>query len=156
MAIIRHPRKIIESYYKFGKRREKEIMENRSLTRVDLLNDIAGKRKIIPNWMFNQTNGVMIDAILSVDFDDYLQKVADTRWELFFNRYVLDYSIDKVLKLEDAIVIKHFMQSIVDESFELRHENISKSEKLVWTKDKIHLYKSLIGDLCNKLGYDFD
>jgi len=156
MAIIRHPRKIIESYYKFGKRREREIIKNRLLTRADLLDDINGGRKIIPHWMFNQTNGVMIDAILSKDFDDYLRRVADDRWEFFFNRYVFDHGIDQIFKLEDALIIRHYMQNIIDDSFELRHENISKSEKLVWSEDNYQIYKNLIGKLCNKLGYGLD
>ena len=46
VTIVRNPKKIIESYYKFGKRREKEICKNRKITREELLEDIYSERNL--------------------------------------------------------------------------------------------------------------
>ena len=156
VTIVRHPKKIIESYYKFGKRREKEICKNRNISREELLKDIANERKFAPVWMFNQTKGVMIDAITSENFNQYLDKVADERWGNFFDEYVFSHELDHVLKLENPLEIRSFFKNNVDENFELRHENISKSEKLIWNDDYLRKYKTLLSDTCNKLGYQFN
>ena len=155
VTIVRHPKKIIESYYKFGKRREKEICRNRKISRKELLEDISDERKFVPGWMFNQTKGVMIDAITSENFDQYLNKVADERWINFFDEYVFSHELDYVLKLENPLEIRSFFKNNIDENFELRHENISKSEKLIWNEDYLRKYEKLVSDVCNKLGYQF-
>ena len=67
---------------------------------IKLLEDISNERKYVPRWMFNQTGGVMIDAITSENFDQYLGKVADERWINFFDEYVFSHELDHVLKLE--------------------------------------------------------
>ena len=156
VTIVRHPKKIIESYYKFGKRREKEICKNRKISRTELLKDISNEKKFVPRWMFNQNKGVMIDAITSENFDEYLDKVADERWSNFFDEYVFSHELDHVLKLENPLEIRSFFKNNIDENFELRHENISKSEKLIWNDDYLRKYEKLVSDICNKLGYQFN
>ena len=156
VTIVRNPKKIIESYYKFGKRREKEICKNRKITRKELLEDIFNEKKFVPGWMFTQNKGVMIDAITSENFVEYLEKVADERWSNFFEKYVFSHELDHILKLENPLEIRAFFQNNIDESFELRHENISKSEKLDWSQGSIKKYEKLVSDICNKLGYKFN
>ena len=156
VTIVRNPKKIIESYYKFGKRREKEICKNRKITRKELLEDISNEKKFVPGWMFTQNKGVMIDAITSENFVEYLEKVADERWSNFFEKYVFSHELDHILKLENPLEIRAFFQNNIDESFELRHENISKSEKLDWSQGSIKKYEKLVSDICNKLGYKFN
>ena len=155
VTIVRHPKKIIESYYKFGKRRENEICKNKKISRKELLEDISGERNFVPKWMFKQTKGVMIDAIVSENFDQYLDKVADERWHEFFDEYVFSNELDQILKLENPLEIRSFFKNHVDESFELRHENISKSEKLVWSSEHLQRFENLISGVCTKLGYEF-
>ena len=156
VTIVRHPKKIIESYYKFGKRREKEICKNRKISRTELLKDISNEKKFVPRWMFNQNKGVMIDAITSENFDEYLDKVADERWSNFFDEYVFSHELDHVLKLENPLEIRSFFKNNIDENFELRHENISKSEKLIWNDNYLRKYEKLLSGICNKLGYQFN
>ena len=156
VTIIRHPRKIIESYYKFGKRREKEICTNKGVTRDVLLNHISKQsKKLIPEWMFVQNRGVMIDAIVSENFNDYLKAVSDTRWIDFFEDYVLNTNIDCILKLEESKEITDFFKKLVSSDFNLLHENSSKSEKLVWSEENLDIFNDLISETCSKLGYDF-
>ena len=155
VTIVRNPKKIIESYYKFGKRREGEICKNRKITREELLEDISNEKKFVPRWMFKQTNGVMIDAITSENFEQYLEKVADERWSNFFDEYVFSNELDHILKLENPLEIRSFFQNNIDPSFELRHENISRSEKLIWNSDFLKKYKELLLDICSKLDYEF-
>ena len=157
VTIIRHPRKIIESYYKFGKRREKEICDNKKITKRELYQQIKGKyQKLIPKWMYSQNRGVMIDAITAEDFNEYLTTVCDGRWIEFFNDYVINADIDKILHLENGTEIENFFKKVVNDDFNLLHENISKSEKLIWSEENLERYRALIADTCVKLGYDFD
>ena len=157
VTIIRHPKKIIESYYKFGKRRKKEICKNKGITELELHQMIKEKnRKFIPKWMYSQNRGVMIDAITAKDFNEYLINVCDKRWVEFFCDYVIDADVDRVLHLENGRGIEKFFKEMVSKDFNLLHENISKSEKLIWGEDNLERYRALIGDICLKLGYDFD
>ena len=86
----------------------------------------------------------------------YLEKVADERWSNFFEEYVFSHELDHILKLENPLEIRAFFQNNIDESFELRHENISKSEKLDWSQELIQKYEEIVSDICNKLGYQFN
>ena len=157
VTIIRHPKKIIESYYKFGKRRESEICRKKAVRREKIISDIKKKSsKLIPSWMFSQYNGVMIDAISSNNFNEYLQKVCDSRWVDFFDDYALSMDIDRILHLEDTNEITNFFKETVSPRFTLLHENSSKSEKLEWSEDNLDKFRDLLGGICKKLGYDFD
>ena len=157
VTIVRHPKKVIESYYKFGKRRASEICTNNGLTRSQLLHHIKLKKATIPDWMYHQNRGAMIDAISSDDFNHYLKLVSDTRWTEFFNDYVLDQKIDYVLQLEESEQILDFFRCLVDDDFKLRHENISNSSKeLVWSDENLEIYSKLISEVCDKLGYGLD
>lgn len=156
IAIIRHPRKIIESYYKFGKRRLTEICNNKNVTENTILKHIQERNtKYVPEWMYLQNRGVMIDAIIAQDFNEYLSKVCDERWKEFIHDYVLDEEIDELLHLEDDKGIEAFFKNIVNDDFQLLHENISKSEKLIWNDENLNNFKELISDICSQLGYDF-
>ena len=80
VAIIRHPKAVIESYYKFGQRRAAEICKNKNVDNEKVQRDARGEGGVIPNWFRIQNKGVMIDSMLSTNFDDFLHGVADNIW----------------------------------------------------------------------------
>ena len=121
-----------------------------------MLEDVLGDRRFAPKWMFNQTRGVMIDAIVSENFEEYLDKVADNRWNEFFEQYVFSHKLDYVLKLENPLEIRHFMKNNIHADFELRHENMSESKKLVWSENNLNKFRKIVSKICERLGYNFD
>jgi hypothetical protein len=158
VAIIRHPKAVIESYYKFGQRRAAEICENKNVDYERVQRDARGKDGVIPNWFRIQNKGVMIDSILSTNFDDFLHRVADNRWIEFFDSYLCedgDIIVDNLLKIEDGLNILPFFQNSVDTNFTLRHENKSQVKgPLFWADEMVARFEPILSPICNRYGYE--
>lgn len=150
-AVVRHPLKVIESFYKYGLRQLRNAVQS-GMTNLPqkgwsadewttFVRDklASGDTSAAPSFVARISDGAVREAMLSTSFDEYLERVGDKRWERYQRGYVSykdqDVAVKTVLRLEDAIAIRKYFKVRYFSGFNLLHTNKSgSSEHVEWSK----------------------
>jgi len=166
LAIVREPLKIIESDYKFAFAEYDRLINALAASAGDKFKAAAQIRAAIlerdhpaiPNWWYHHHEGSVIDALLSNSFEEYLQRVADNRWQGMLARYVLDDQSRKlvkyVLKLEDPESLLRFFREVLGlKDFTLRRENKGNDMSVTWPPAMRRRFKAICAEDDQLFGY---
>jgi hypothetical protein len=168
-ALVRQPLKIIESYYKYGKR----VLENAALNELRrknlpvshlqfgleaVLEALKTRQPASLPWFWTQLNqGVIKDAMIACSFDDFLERVADNRWSSYLRGYICDEKnnrlVKNVIKIEEAEKTTSYFSKITGSHFDLLRVNPGKEMKLEWPSDFRRRYYGLCEEEYDLFGY---
>lgn len=167
-AIVREPRRQLESFYKYGQRTLYEMLaraEGGALSPTDgadsrlaaLRTRLAEADAPLPAWVREINRGVIVDAMLSKSFEDFLDRVLDARWARYQTSYLVDGSgtpaVQHVLRLEEPIAIRRFFKTRIGTAFTLRHHNRSAETPLSWPADRLRRFFDIAAPEYQALGY---
>lgn len=169
-VLVRHPLKVVESFYRYG------VWQIRSAARTGMRNfpakgwsfdewitflreELTGGGASAPAFVDGINAGAVREAMLSTSFDDFLERVADSRWERYLRNYTsrndVDVAVNTVLKLEEPIAIRKYFKSRYFVAFRLVHANSSgQSEPLVWSKPMRQRFNGITEAEHQTFGYD--
>lgn len=170
-AVVRRPLKVVESFYKYGQRqllaaaqsgkrnitsKEWSLDEWKQFVRDKLAAGDTGKA---PIFVTRIGDGAIREAMLSISFEDYLERVIDARWEHYMRDYTQkdgkEVAVNTILKLEEPIAIRKYFKVKYFNGFTLQHANSSgPSEKLVWSKPMRRRFNEITEAEHKAFGYE--
>lgn len=165
-AIVREPRRQLESFYKYGQRTLHELLGQGGVpSAADISESRLAALRVrlsaadapLPQWLRDINRGVIIDAMQSESFEDFLDRVLDARWERYQTSYLIDGSgaraVQHVLRLEEPIAIRRFFKTRIGKDFTLRHNNRSVETRLSWPADRLRRFLDIAAPEYAALGY---
>jgi hypothetical protein len=170
-ALVRNPLKVVESFYKYGVRhlesaaqaglvhgqeKDRSLDEWKAAIREKLVGEDAGDA---PKFVSVLNEGAVREAMLSDSFDEFLERVADQRWERYLRSFISlgdkDIAVKTVLRLEDQIAIRKYFKVRYFSGFKLIHNNQSgHSQRVEWSKPMRRRFNELTEAEHRLFGYD--
>lgn len=157
VALVREPRKLVESWYRFAAILADVRLEQQGWQLADLRAAIAANDETLPPWwfLFRRT---LVTAMMSDCFDDFVERVLDRRWSKCLRSYTNDKFgnriVTHVFKLEELDQANRFFQGYLGPDFQLERKNAGKEVKTDW--DPAHLRKFLHIAEKDYLAFDYD
>jgi hypothetical protein len=168
-AIVREPRTIVESFYRYGKMvarniRTVAVARNHLSVDGDLntfisdnINSLDGD--MIPKWLSKLNNGVGMEAVVSKSFDEFLERTLDSRWSRYLRGYTNGKSDDvisvkQVLKLEEPIAVRKYFRAKCDKTFTLNHSNKGLISDVIWPAASLTKFYDIAQDEYAAFGYE--
>lgn len=169
-AVVRSPLNIVVSFYKYGvaqlqtaateamlrsPEKERSLDECVTYIRDELA---SGDASNLPKFVSTLNRGAVRDAMISRSFDEYLERVSDTRWERYMQTYTSldgeDVAVKTILKLEDPVSIRKYFKVRFHSRFSLVHNNMGSSAPIVWSKPMRRRFNELTEAEHRVFGYD--
>jgi hypothetical protein len=170
-TIVREPRKIVESHYKFAlgvmQQWAMQLVKSRNLDEAHLLDASKFIRDSInamdTAWLpgsrvLGMTNGAIGAAMLSNSFAEFLERVIDNRWSNYLRSYTHDPSgnslVQHVLKLEEPTSVETFFKRYFGQKFQLRNDNVGNSVDAHWSSAMLKRFYDLSQEEYAEFGYE--
>ena len=149
-AIVRQPRAIVSSHYKFAfsvfNFMTNETMKARNYNqsmlpkvRQMILDDLmaTGRSRLPERHVLQMAKGALLDALFVNSFEEFLERVLDDRWLGYNQKYICDADgnriVSTVLKLEEPATVVDYFRRVRGPQFELRSENKGLQMATPWS-----------------------
>lgn len=169
-AIVREPRKIVESHYKYAL----QILENqaRKFLRQQNLDEgqIEQARNTIRKAVESQgrevgpldprrlTNWTVLDAMLAKSFPEFLERVVDERWQNYLRSRTHDPAgnvlVTTALKLEEPEAIRTYFQGVRGPDFSLITSNAGLAAETRWGDAALRRFHDITQEEYIAFGYE--
>jgi hypothetical protein len=145
-VLVREPRKIVESWYKFAAVQANYRLKENDWQLADLRAAIVAKDETLPPWWF-RFRETLVTAMMSDCFEDFVERVLDRRWSKFLQRYTNDKFgnriVTHVFKLEELDQVNRFFQGYLGPDFKLERKNAGKDLTTEWNPDHLRRFLDL-------------
>lgn len=169
-TLVREPLKIVESHYCYAKTVHLWIASVVAKRNPGISDDVAKQHawQMVRDGKFDDgkqfdvlglLSGTIKAGVLSRSFEEFLDKVADTRWSNYLSSYLVDVQgamlATDILKLEEPAQVEAYFRKMLGEGFRLGHENASARVPTPWSPSMRKRFHALMSTDYERFGYAF-
>lgn len=157
VIVVREPKKICESWYRFAGEQADCWIEDNASDLEGLRAAIAANDDTLPPWWFGFKR-TLVEAMMSDSFEEFVERVLDRRWRYYLRRYTNDKLgnriVDHVFKLEQPDSLNEFFRGYLGPGFQLGHKNAGKDLETNWNDRQLTKFFGITEKEYLTFGYD--